>query len=144
MGRCMRCCVQVIVTPIMGVLYPVTSHVLTLITLPATVATTTIAYRGLSARGRAEGSAPFWRATYYTAVGFTCWLLDRLACSAVRDTLGFNPQFHACWHVLIFGAAWNVTVFMFFVTAENEKEEKERHQLRPILCGTQEVWEMIV
>lgn len=92
---------------------------------------------------------PFWRGLYCAVGGFCCWLIDRLGCDIIKGLLGFYPQFHAMWHVLIFGAAWNTTVFMFYVTVEEEtvqrklKSETIRHRLRPILFGTHEVWEMV-
>lgn len=61
------------------------------------------------------------------------WVLDRLACNPIKDVFGFYPQLHAVWHVLIFGAAWYTTVFMFYITAN---EEQAFARISPVLYGT--------
>lgn len=38
------------------------------------------------------------RSGLFTLTGAICWLVDRLACYLVSQTLPFNPQLHAFWH----------------------------------------------
>ena len=44
-------------------------------------------------------SACLKRASLTVAASACCWLLDRLACAQLQS-LPFNPQLHAVWHVL--------------------------------------------
>lgn len=145
----------VVTTPLLGLLCPPLSHALTLFTLPATIYTCSVAYKGLTPAAQAKVGPTFWRGACCAVIGFGLWLVDRLGCEVVKSTLGWYPQFHAMWHVLIFAAAWNTAVFVFYCTVEGELEqqrggplalrkgEPERHRLRPIIFGTHEVWEMV-
>jgi len=115
----------VLSTALLGLFLPIISHVLVLSTCPF----------GLYVHGKAvkrsKNAAAKARYKYgfrFFAAAWACWLTDRLACPqmrALRDIIGFQPQLHAAWHLLI-----SVVTFLLVGTLSMFRDEEYEKEIQ--------------
>eukprot|EP00040_Diaphanoeca_grandis_P015272 m.77737 g.77737 ORF g.77737 m.77737 type:complete len:372 (+) comp25043_c0_seq1:424-1539(+) len=133
--------------PVLGFWWPLVSHVACVLTLPALTASIYRSYCRIPTifsfnlflflRYKRLVRPVFMRAFYCAVFGFAMWVIDQLGCSAIkwfRLHVGFEPQFHAVWHLLIFSSAWNTGMCLFILACIEEEIPMENWGLRPIIA----------
>jgi alkaline ceramidase len=90
------------------VLYPSLSHVVCLLAVPATVVGFLRLYFQMPVAVRPTKTIQLTLVLLLSAIA--CWVADRVYCSELQALLGFNPQLHSWWHILMSGVVWTVTV----------------------------------
>jgi len=111
----------VMATIVIGLTLPLLSHLLTISTIPLSVYVMSWTMKNLPSECRGRLRPICIRSIGAGALGFTFWLIDRFACSLVHAALGFNPQFHAMWHILIFISGHYYGLLLISVIFEESK-----------------------
>jgi alkaline ceramidase len=104
---------------VMCVLYPMLSHVVCLLAVPMTVVGFLRLYFQMPPAVRPTKTIQVTLALLLTAI--SCWVADRVYCSELQTLLGFNPQLHGWWHVLMSGVVWTVTMVGLQTRAHGDK-----------------------
>jgi len=130
----------VVTTLSIGLSYPLLSHTLTLATLIGLIAAFRITIKGLSSKAQDTIRPTYICAIVCIILGLGCLVVDWVDCSLAQRWVGFNPQLHAIWHVLLFMALYYSVAFTSFVVSE---EYKRRCNLRSVMYHQADFWEMV-
>jgi len=104
--------------------FPLLSHAVTIVCIP-------VAIYGFS-KEFSETKNPrvrryFWYAVFFITAALTAWLSDRFACHALQiyfiKSIGFYPQLHALWHVLISCCFWALVVTGMLMRLTGDKKK---------------------
>lgn len=120
------CLAMVMCTTLLALFAPVVSHFFVLASAPAGVFNYACAYRRSKSPRMKQ---MFWTSMRFFAAAWTCWLTDRLACGqmqALRETLGFQPQLHAAWHLFVSVMAYKMIQVICGFRIEDDLAEDER------------------
>eukprot|EP00756_Hemistasia_phaeocysticola_P033469 Hpha_TRINITY_DN16465_c1_g7::TRINITY_DN16465_c1_g7_i1::g.160755::m.160755/K01441/ACER1_2, ASAH3; alkaline ceramidase len=105
----------VLTTPIWAIFYPIFSHVTTVATIVLLPAAVLQQYRA----GAAQVCPAGWRVLKQAMVAHcsavSCWVLDKILCGHIPEYIGWNPQLHAWWHILVFLGAYLVIVGVCYI-----------------------------
>jgi len=129
-----------IATLVMALILPFLSHILTVSTIPLSAYVMTWTMKNLSLQCRHRLRPIYIRSMGAGALGFTFWLVDRFACTPMQTLLGFNPQFHAVWHMLIFIAGHYYAILIVSVVLE---ETKTPYRFNHIICKQLVICEVV-
>jgi len=130
----------VVTTLVIGLTWPLLSHILTLASLLSIICSFKVAIRGLSPKSQDSIRSTYLCAIMCIYAALSCWVADWIGCSSLQDLLGFNPQLHSVWHLLIFAGLYYSIAFTVFVVSE---ESKRRCNLRSVMYHQADYWEMV-
>jgi len=108
-----------LLTPPIAILYPNLSHAAVLACLPYGIYITGVGFKKVSREEKSTEAASklFLTGVKLTVCGAMFWICDRVACDYFVPYLGFNPQFHAIWHVLVSSGAFCGTLSCQYFSA---------------------------
>ena len=91
---------------VLCLLYPVISHIVCILSLPASTVSFLHLYFAMPVAARPVNVV---RSTLcILLLSVTAWVVDRVWCSSLRALLGFDPHLHAVWHVGMAALVWGV------------------------------------
>ena len=99
-------------------LYPVFSHVVTLLTLPITTIMVILEFR-------VSHQKPYgllYKTLFCLVVAVVSWLLDQLACQQLHD-LGVRIPLHTFWHIGMAAVMWIAINLGLVIRLSGEKEQ---------------------
>lgn len=114
---------------LLGLFLPIVSHILVLSCAPIGF------YIHVKAFQRSQSKTAkhrFRLALRFFFAAWACWLTDRLLCPQVqqlREIIGFQPQLHACWHILIGITAYILIGVCCEYVADARREVKQAEPL---------------
>eukprot|EP00938_MAST-03A_sp_MAST-3A-sp1_P006655 g6655.t1 len=116
-----------VLTPLIAVLYPTCSHIIVLASFPYGIYIVGHGFRNCRDKKGIEAAKNlFVFGVQLALVGAVCWILDRSACDYFVPYLGFNPQLHAFWHILVASGAYCAMVVSQYFSARLDGYENAR------------------
>jgi len=105
----------VLTTPIWAIFYPMFSHVTTVATIVLLPAAIIQQYYAGTEKVCPGGWKVLKQALVAHCSAVSCWILDKVLCGHLPGFLGFNPQLHAWWHILVFLGAYLTIVGVCYI-----------------------------
>ena len=116
-----------ILTPLIAVLYPTLSHIVVIVSFPFGIYIVGVGLKNCREKKGVEAAKKLFVVGVQLALcGAVCWILDRTACDYFVPVLGFNPQLHAFWHILVASGAYCAMVVSQYFSARLDGYDNAR------------------